>query len=154
VRLVNTLFIVNCKIPYNSPGQIWREGEIHPHLSSFASLRTSLTSHQGSKLFNFDFAFVFRHIRDVSPPNFCSCLIHQAHLPNKLGNYILNFALSFCFLIFELCFPGMSNPPYGGVEPPFLKGDLEGFLYEVMRLTIIRQLAGLPPAIIISLLSL
>ena len=22
----------------------------------------------------------------------------------------------------------MSNPPYGGVELPFLKGDLEGFL--------------------------
>jgi len=35
------------------------------------------------------------------------------------------------------CFPGMSNPPYGGVEPPFLKGDLEGFLYEVMRDTIV-----------------
>ena len=34
------------------------------------------------------------------------------------------------------CFPGMSNPPYGGVELPFLKGDLEGFLYEVMRDTI------------------
>jgi len=30
----------------------------------------------------------------------------------------------------------MSNPPYGGVELPFLKGDLEGFLYEVMRDTI------------------
>ena len=30
------------------------------------------------------------------------------------------------------CFPGMSNPPYS----PFLKGDLEGFLYEVMRDTI------------------
>jgi len=41
------------------------------------------------------------------------------------------FALSFCLLIFEFCFAGMSNPPYGGVEPPFLKGDLEGFLYEV-----------------------
>ena len=23
---------------------------------------------------------------------FCSCLIHQAQLPNKLGNYILNYA--------------------------------------------------------------
>ena len=34
------------------------------------------------------------------------------------------------------CFPEMSNPPYGGVELPFLKGDLEGFLYEVMRDTI------------------
>ena len=33
----------------------------------------------------------------------------------------------------------MSNPPYGGVEPPFLKGDLEGFLYEVMRDTIVEE---------------
>ena len=54
-------------------------------------------------------------------------------------------------LPFEFCFAGMSNPPYGGVElpflkggrvnsPPFLKGDLEGFLYEVMRDTKIGQL--------------
>jgi len=56
--------------------------------------------------------------------------------PINWATTFLNFALSFCFLIFELCFPGMSNPPYGGVELPFLKGDLEGFLYEVMRDTI------------------
>jgi len=40
------------------------------------------------------------------------------------------------FLPFVFCFAGMSNPPYGGVEPPFLKGDLAGFLDEVMRDTI------------------
>jgi len=35
----------------------------------------------------------------------------------------------FTLLTFEFCFFKWSNPPYGGVEPPFLKGDLEGFLY-------------------------
>ena len=50
------------------------------------------------------------------------------------------------------CFPGILNPPYGGVElplekgdliylaPPLEKGDLEGFLYEVMRDTINKSL--------------
>jgi len=31
--------------------------------------------------------------QESSPPNFCSCLIHQAHLPNKLGNYIFKHTL-------------------------------------------------------------
>jgi hypothetical protein len=49
-----------------------------------------------------------------------------------------NAALS--FLPFEFCFAGMSNPPYGGVELPFLKGDLEGFLYEVKN--VVAQFIG------------
>ncbi len=40
------------------------------------------------RLFNFVFSFGFGHFRRSSPPNFCSCLIYQAQLPNKLGNYI------------------------------------------------------------------
>jgi len=43
---------------------------------------------EGVRLFNFDFPFNFRHFNSPSPPNSCSCLIYQAQLPNKLGNYI------------------------------------------------------------------
>jgi len=40
------------------------------------------------RLFNFDFSFSCGHFSGFSPPDFCSCLIYQAQLPNKLGNYI------------------------------------------------------------------
>jgi len=41
------------------------------------------------RLFNFGLPFNFGHLNSPSPPNFCSCLIYQAQLPNKLGNYTL-----------------------------------------------------------------
>ena len=41
----------------------------------------------------------------------------------------LNFGLYFCILIFEFCFSGMLNP----LTPPFLKGELEGFLNVVAQ---------------------
>jgi len=40
------------------------------------------------KLFGAIRPFKFEHFRSASRPNFCSCLIYQAQLPNKLGNYI------------------------------------------------------------------
>ena len=33
--------------------------------------------------------------QESSPPNFCSCLIHQAQLPNKLGNFIFKHPLKY-----------------------------------------------------------
>jgi hypothetical protein len=39
-------------------------------------------------LLHFASPFNFSHLRGVSPPDFCSCLIYQAQSPNKLGNYI------------------------------------------------------------------
>ena len=73
----------------------------------------------------------------------CHCEDRSKPAPAKAGEAISNlvaislqldtdcffiFALSFYPLIFELCLNGQI-PLYGGVEPPFLKGDLEGFLY-------------------------
>ncbi len=40
-------------------------------------------------------------------------------MPDESGNYKIRNG--------DETIPRMSNPPYGGVEPPFLKGDLEGF---------------------------
>jgi len=38
------------------------------------------------RLFNFDSLFNFSHLRGISPPNFCSCLIYQAQSPRNLQN--------------------------------------------------------------------
>jgi len=40
-------------------------------------------------IFNFDFSFNFGHFGNLSPLDFCSCLIYQAPLPNGLGNYMV-----------------------------------------------------------------
>jgi len=53
----------------------------------------------------------------------------------RMAEYLLKLTAK--IFINSLAFLECQIPLYGGVEPPFLKGDLEGFLYEVMRDTIV-----------------
>ena len=65
------------------------------------------------------------YLGNSSPPNFCSCLIHQAQLPNKLGNYIFKHPLYFIPMRFRIA---------GTVR--FFKGKVRGLANTLAGVTL------------------